>query len=146
MELENKMGLESSKNGKKSETEPVSPVNGKGNRRWIAGYVDDLMDALTSHPNLSVENISKLIGGLRAMLLVFSKLSEHYVPITPDRRVIENPNRPPKELVDNDGNTSHLVLPVVPMKTILMPLIENLTNNLKTFNDENNIEPKPSNG
>ncbi|HMT03676.1 MAG TPA: hypothetical protein PKD00_10330 [Burkholderiales bacterium] len=125
---------------KKSETGPVSSV--KGNRRWIAGFVWDLVDAVETHPNLAVEVKSQLIGGLRAMFVVLKNLAKHHVPITSDRKVVENPSRPPRELVDNDGNVTHLEIPVTPIVTLIVPIVNDLSNHLTDFNEKNNIPPR----
>ena len=126
--------------GKKSETGPVSSV--KGNRRWIAGFVWDLVDAVETHPNLAVEVKSQLIGGLRAMFVVLKNLAKHHVPITSDRKVVENPSRPPRELADNDGNVTHLEIPVTPIVTLIVPIVNDLSNHLTDFNEKNNIPPR----
>lgn len=125
---------------KKSETGPVSSV--KGNRRWIASFVWDLVDAVETHPNLAVEVKSQLLGGLRAMFVVLKNLAKHHVPITSDRKVVENPSRPPRELVDNDGNVTHLEIPVTPIVTLIVPIVNDLSTHLTDFNEKNNIAPR----
>lgn len=141
MESANKAEFDG-KEVKKSETGPVSSVSGKGNRRWIAGFVEDLVNAINTHPNLTVESKSQLIGGLRAMFVVLKNLAKHHVPITSERKVVENPNRPPRELVDNDGNVTHLEMPVTPIVTLIVPIVNDLNNFLTNFNEENNIQPR----
>ncbi len=119
---------------KKSEAAPVSPA-GKGNRRWLGGFVKDLIEMIVQHPNLTVDEKSATIGGIRAMLNIFKNFALHHVPVDNEGRVIINPNRPPDVLQDADG--TKLVLPVVPLRTVLVPLITDITTTLNNFNDDN---------